>query len=149
MRQYKIGFSIWGFLLFLIVMAPILIWLAVPAPNDILRAESQTELADTIASVCQVLSVAALCLVVNPDSGPLRPTPLLAGVVICIVLYGSGWLLYYAGMTAPGVILLLTIPPCGAFLLFALDRKNIPALIPAGIFSLCHLYYGIVNYILY
>ena len=88
MRQYKIGFSIWGFLLFLIVMAPTLIWLAVPAPNDILRAESQTELADTIASVCQVLSVVALCLVVTPDSGPPRPTPRLAGVVSWSVLYG-------------------------------------------------------------
>ncbi len=38
-------------------MIPNFILFAVPAPNDVLRTESVTEVIDTIASVCQVLMV--------------------------------------------------------------------------------------------
>ena len=41
--RYCKSFEIWGLLLFLIVMIPNFIWFAIPAPNDILRAESVTE----------------------------------------------------------------------------------------------------------
>lgn len=147
MKNYKIGFGVWGVLLFLVIMLPNLVWFAVPAPHDILRAGSQTELIDTIALVCQILFVAALCVVVNQSVGPLRVTSFLVGVIGCIAFYYLGWMLYYFGITNPFVILLLTVPPCGAFLLFALDRKNYIALIPAAIFSVCHLFYGVINYI--
>ena len=50
-------------------MIPNFIWFAVPAPNDVLRAASVTGTADTIASVCQVLMVIALCILVNRKSG--------------------------------------------------------------------------------
>ena len=39
LKNYKLSFEIWGLLLFLIVMIPNFIWFAIPAPNDILRAE--------------------------------------------------------------------------------------------------------------
>lgn len=149
MKSYKIGFSVWGALLFLIIMVPTWIWFAFPAPNDILRAESQTELTDTIASVCQILFIAALCLIVKQNCGPLKPTPLITGVMGCIVLYYAGWFLYYGGLTDPFVILLLTAPPCGAFLLFALDQGNKVALVSIVIFSVCHLFYGIVNFMVF
>ena len=46
--RYRFGFDFWGLLLFLLVMAPSFIWFAVPAPNDILRAESVTPVVDII-----------------------------------------------------------------------------------------------------
>ena len=42
-KEYRIGFDIWGALLFLIIMLPNTIWFAVPAPNDILRTDSVTK----------------------------------------------------------------------------------------------------------
>ena len=148
MKKYKIAFDAWGLLLFLLIMAPNLIWFAVPAPNDILRGESATELFDTIASVCQVLLVAALCMIVNRERPALRLTPVICGCVGSGVLYYAGWVLYYLGFTNPPAILLLTVPPCLAFLLFAIDRKNFVAAVPAVIFTICHLIYGIVNFII-
>lgn len=44
------------------------------------------------------------------------------------------WILYYAGVSSSVVILLLTVPPCFAFILFALGRKNIIAVVPAVCF---------------
>ena len=46
LKKYKMGFDIWGLLLFIIIMIPNFIWFAVPAPNDILRADSITHLGD-------------------------------------------------------------------------------------------------------
>ena len=50
-KKYRLGFDIWGALLFLIIMVPNFIWFVVPAPNDILRVDSITKTLDTVASV--------------------------------------------------------------------------------------------------
>lgn len=145
--KYKFGFDIAGLILFLLVMAPTFIWMAVPAPNDVLRAESVTPMVDIIGSVCQILFIACLCIIINKERSKLRFSPLVIASMVCVVMYFLGWILYYAGITNTWVILLLTLPPCVAFILFALDRKNLPAVVFATGFTICHLIYGIVNFI--
>jgi len=95
LNQYRFGLDPWGLILFLLVMLPNFIWFAVPASNDILRADSVTPVVDAIGSVFQVL----------------------------------------------------TVPPCLAFILFAIDRKNLPAVILATVFAMCHLVFGVVNFV--
>ena len=148
LKKYKLSFDIWGLLLFLIVMIPNFIWFAVPAPNDILRTESITQTVDTIASVCQILMIAAICIFRNRRSKKLCITPLIIMAAVCYLLYAASWIGYYNGMVNVIVILGLTIPPCFSFLFFAIDRKNGIALIPISIFTVCHLIYGIVNFII-
>ena len=72
LKKYKFGFDIWGLVIFLIVMIPTFIWSAVPAPNDILRSESKTQIIDVIGSVCQVLFVAILCVLINQERKKLK-----------------------------------------------------------------------------
>ena len=148
MKKYKIGFDIWGALLLLIIMIPNFIWFAVPAPNDVLREQSITENVDTVASVCQILMIAALCIFRNRESKKLCMTPFVIMTVACYLLYVASWIAYYNGMVNVIVILGLTIPPCLAFLSFAIDRKNGIALIPISIFTICHLIYGVVNFVI-
>ena len=147
LKNCKLSFEIWGLLLFLIVMIPNFIWFAIPAPNDILRAKSITEMVDTVASVCQILMIVAICIFRNRESKKLCITPHIIMVAICYLLYVASWIAYYNGMANVIVILGLTIPPCLAFLFFAIDRKNGIALIPISIFTICHLVYGVVNFI--
>ena len=146
-KAYRFGFDVAGLILFLLVMAPTFIWLAVPAPNDVLRAESVTPMVDTIGSICQILCIASLCVIINKERSKLRFSPLIIASIACVVMYFLGWVLYYAGFTNAWVILMMTIPPCAAFILFAVDRKNIPAIVFAVCFAICHLIYGIVNFI--
>lgn len=147
LKKYRFGFDIWGLVIFLTVMLPNFIWFAVPAPNDVLRCESATIIIDTVGSVCQVLLIGSLCFMINKERNKLRFSPLIIMTIICIVLYFAGWMLYYNGLTNPLVIIFLTLPPCLAFIFFALDRKNIIAVVPAVCFTVCHLIYGIVNFI--
>ena len=146
--RYHFGFDFWGLLLFLLVMAPNFIWFAVPAPNDILCAESVTPVVDIIGSICQVLTVACLCFVIHKERSRLRFSPWVIAAIVCIAAYYIGWLLYYAGITTPWVILMLTLPPCAAFILFAIDRKNLPAVVLASGFAVCHCIFGVVNFMI-
>ncbi len=146
-KKYKLGFEVRGLVLFLIIMLPNFIWFAVPAPNDILRAESVTETVDLIGSVCQVIMVGALCVLINKECPKFKFTPLIISVIVCAVGYFKGWIFYYCGIANSAVVLALTALPCAAFLLFTLDRKNYVALIPTAGFTICHLIYGIANFI--
>ncbi len=145
--KYRFGFDIWGLILFLMVMLPNFIWFAVPAPNDVLRTESATPIIDAIASVCQVLIVACLCFAINKERGKLRFSLLVIATMVCVIVYYIGWLLYYTGIVNVWVILLLTISPCMAFILFAADRKDLPAVVFATAFAVCHLIFAIMNFI--
>ena len=148
LKQYRFGFDFWGLLLFLLVMFPNFIWFAVPAPNDVLRADSITPVVDVIASICQVLTVVCLCFLLNEERDKLRFSPLVIAAVICIAVYYLGWALYYSGIANSWVILLLAIPPCLAFILFAADRKNLPAVLFASVFAVGHLVFGVVNFVI-
>lgn len=147
-RQYRFSLEGWGLLAFLLVMVPNFIWFAVPAPNDVLRRDSVTPILDGIASVCQVLFAAALCLAANRKRERLRLTPLISAAIACGALYYTAWILYYLGIVNPAVILLLTVPPCLCFLFFALDRKNYIAAVPAAVFAVCHLLCSYMNFII-
>lgn len=142
------GFDIWGLIIFLIIMIPNFIWFVVPAPNDILRADSVTVVLDTIASICQMLMIIFLCVFINKGRKDLHFTQEIITVIICCLLYFVSWIFYYIGITNAIVILGLTILPRLAFLFFAIDRKNMLAVIPISVFTVCHLIYGIVNYII-
>lgn len=58
------------------------------------------------------------------------------------------WEVYYIGIVNILVILGLSVLPYIAFILFAIVKKNIIAIIPIIIFIICHLMYGIVNFII-
>lgn len=145
--KYRFGFDIWGLILFLLVMLPNFIWFAFPAPNDVLRTESVTPIIDTFASFFQILTVACLCFIINGERNKLHFSPLMIATIVCVAVYYLGWMLYYGGFTTSWVILLLTIPPCLAFILFAADRKNLPAVIFASVFAVCHLIFAVWNFI--
>ncbi|MCM1288305.1 MAG: hypothetical protein NC240_08330 [Clostridium sp.] len=147
-KKYKLGFDIWGLVLFLIIMIPTFIWSVVPAPNDVLRVSSITKIPDMIASVCQVLMIGMLCILINRERKKLRITPFIVMVLICCLLYFASWIVYYSGVVSAIVILGLTIPPCMAFMFWAIDRKNLITVIPITIFTICHLIYGIVNFVI-
>lgn len=145
--KYNLRFDIWGLLLFLGIMVPNFIWFAVPAPNDLLRTDSVTRIIDAIGCVFQVLMVIAFCVYQHREWKTPGFTFLIAAVLICCLLYFTSWIMYYKGMVNPVVLLGLTVPPCLAFMCFALYRKNMLALISATVFFICHLTHTIVNFI--
>ncbi len=147
LKKYKFGFEWRGLVLFLVIMIPNFIWFVIPTPNDILRTDSLTPKIDSIATVCQIAFVVCLCLLIRTDSKPFCITGTIKGMIVSVVLYYFSWGLYYLGVTNAALIMGLTIFPCIAFLLFAINRHNVCAIIPISLFTVCHLVYATVNFI--
>ena len=148
LKNYKLGFDIWGLLLFLVIMIPNFIWFAVPAPNDVLRGDSVTPIIDAIGSFCQVAFIAAICILKRKNVEAVKLSKLVISALSLVAIYYLGWILYYLGMVNPIVIMLLTLPPCLSFIVYTIDRKNMIATIPTVIFTICHIIYGVANFIL-
>lgn len=147
-ERYRFGFEISALILFFIIMIPNFIWAQVPAPDDILRIESITPALDIVATICQVVMIILLCAIVNKDSRKLGVSKWIVTCLACCALYFTSWVFYYMGTTNVVIILGLTIPPCLAFFFFAIDRKNMIAMVPNIIFTVCHLIYAFVNFII-
>lgn len=146
-RKYTMGFDGWGLALFAAIMLPNILWAFLPAPNDILRVPSVTPVVDGIGSFCQVLMIFCLCFITRIDAKPLRLSPICWCVLGCVLVYWCAWAGYYLGVVQPGIILCMTLVPCAAFLLYLLDRRNVPGLFPAVIFTICHLIFAIVHFL--
>lgn len=147
-KRYKLCFDPWGLTLFLLVMLPNVYWFAFPAPNDLLRQDSVTPVLDSIASIAQVLLIAAICLLTNRGAPSKRLRPFFLGAAFCCGIYYVSWIDYYHGVTNAAVILSLCLFPCAAFFSYEAARKNYPAMIPTAVFTVCHLLYGTVNFII-
>jgi len=116
-------------------MLPNLIWVFVPAPNDVLRGESITQMLDTVASVSQIILVTALCMVVNTKSGKVKIKSKFSILcAVCCAAYFIAWALHYQGLVNASILLSLCLFPCFAFLAYETDRKNIIALLPTVAF---------------
>ena len=148
LKKYTMGFDPFGLCLFAVIMLPNFWWMAHPAPNDVLRVESATPVVDMMGSICQVAMVFGLCFIRRVDTKPLRITPLMVAALVCVLVYLAAWGCYYAGIANELVILLLTLVPCAAFILYLADRQNGIGLIPAVLFTLCHVIFAIVNFLM-
>ncbi len=147
-KKYTMGFDPWVPVLFCAIMLPNIIWAFLPAPDDILRTPSVTPAVDAAGSVLQVLMIAALCMLRSAEDIQNGPPLLLWGTGLCTAVYWLSWVLYYLGQTGAPVIAGLTLPPCLAFVLFALWRRHLPGLAAAGGFTLCHVIFALVNFII-
>ena len=144
MKWLRFGLDWRGLVLFLLVMAPNVLWFLVPAPVDVLRLPSKTPGVDMAASVAQVLMVGCLCLLHGSSGLTGRFQLLIAGA---LVGYWLCWGCYYLGITRPGLLLAMCLLPCASLLLYAFARRNWPALGFGGMFAVLHVLYGVVNFL--
>lgn len=142
-KKYRPRFEPWAFALFVLIMLPNIIWFAqLGEPLAVLLAQDLMPAVDAIASVARVLMIACLCFLKNTDAPPIRPRALTCACALCVLAYYAMWRLYSwnAGPCFNSVSIEwgLCIFPCAAFILFSLDRKNLPALAFALVFTVCH-----------
>lgn len=72
---------------------------------------------------------------VNKRNYKFCMTPLVITVIICCLLYFASRIGYYLGIVNAVIIFGLTIPPCLAFIFFAIDRRHTIAVVPISILS--------------
>ncbi len=142
-KKYRFRFDPWACALFALIMLPNVIWFANPSGTlAVLQARDILPAADVTASITRVLMIAFLCFLKNTDALPIRPRALICACALCVLAYYAMWRLYSwnAGPCFNSVSEEwgLCLFPCAAFILFSLDRKNLPALAFALVFTVCH-----------
>ncbi|RCW76916.1 hypothetical protein [Saliterribacillus persicus] len=148
-KGYTFSFNRMALLIFFIIMIPNFYWFIVSAPNDILKSDSVTPIIDTIATITQILMIFGLAFIRNKKATIFRfNSNWIVMVLICCLAYYVAWIIYYQGIIQPVIILSLSLFPSLAFLFYAIDRKNWVVVMFAITYTILHLIYGIINYIM-
>lgn len=147
-NRYKFGFDFLAIIHIFFIMIPNIVWALVPAKNDYLRTESVTPIIDLIGSIFQVIFIATLCFIVPKDKS--KNKTLLITSWCCIIFYLIIWILYYRGIgNIISIILSLSIAPCMAFMFYELGVKNYLAIFPTAVFTICHIIFAVVNFMIH
>lgn len=135
-KNYKIGFDLWGFILFVLLMVPGIVYWCLPAFNDL----GGNAVLDLIALFFQVLGIAFLIVIVrkHPERRNIFDS-LFMMIVALVLFYYVAWIVYFCGFNQLNIILFLTVCPCAALLMYELERKNFLALFPTAVFSVLHI----------
>lgn len=142
------GADVRGLILFAAILLPNLIWFTLPAPNDILRGESQTVLLDGFASAFQVLTVFFMCAFIRKNAPKKILIPAAVTISLFVLLYYMAWIVYYRGFIQSAILMILAVAPCAVLIIFSGVRKNAFALIPAVVFAVCHVSSALINFML-
>lgn len=148
-KRFKLTFDIFGFLLFVLLMIPTVVWSVVPALKDILRTESSTPLIDTAAAAVQVLAIIAICLPFGKSIKKFKFGSVSSVItIIFAVLYYIAWMCYYLTIIHPIVLVSLAVLPCIALLAHSIGKRNVPAMILIVIFAAIHLSSTVINFVM-
>jgi hypothetical protein len=147
--NYTFGFSLTGLVIYLLQLAPNIVWLLrPPASNPMSRNSSPHQLLNAIEHVCGIAIVALLILVVNKTAVPaLADTPSLILAALLILGYYASWILYYRGVVAPWLLVfgLAALPPL-YFLCAGLWLENYLVVILSIPFLAAHVYITYANF---
>jgi hypothetical protein len=149
MKKYRLGFSIRGFLSFLLIMIPNIIWMIISPANDLLAENSSVyPILDVTEHVSQGIMLALLFVIINNERSNGRRARIYLSISgICISIYYILWILYYIGIVDPWMLLGLAFFPAVYFLCMALTLRNYLMLIPCVIFGIIHIIITGMNFL--
>lgn len=147
-HKYSFGFSVTGFAAFAAIMIPNIIWMIHPPKIDPIASNSSTIPAvDISMSAAQWIMTALLILLKSKDEAPNKSAKVCALVCAsCIVMYYVSWVCYYFGISNLAMLIGMAIEPSLFFISLAVMLRNYPALPPALIFSVLHIYVTTLNF---
>lgn len=146
-RSYRFKVDVGAVVLCAFALLPTLLWWIQPVSVRELGNVSCTPVVDDIGMAFQSVMMAALCLLDNRQAQYRLDCMVRSGVVGMLLLYYTAWVFVYIGVFDALIVLLLSFPPCMAFVLYAWGRRNGLALLSSVAFLCCHVFSCIVNFI--
>ncbi len=139
-KNYKLGFSLEGFLAFLLIMIPNIIW-AISPPNSNPLAESSDikPIFEIILNISQWIMVISLIIFISRDSRSERKKLFVGFAVLCLAIYYISWIIYYIGVANPLMFIGMALFPTLYFIFVECWLKNYIAIMPTIIFGITHI----------
>lgn len=148
MRNYIFGFSLIGFILYILQLFPNIIWMLIPPTNNVLMGNSSIyPILNIIEQVFGIMTVALLILLINKGGKSNRKLYIILAILF-LAGYYAAWILYYKGMVSPWLLIigLAAMPPL-YFLFVGLWMRNYVVLIPCVVFGVTHIAITCSNYL--
>ena len=147
MKNYSLGFSVYGLVTVALVMAPNILWMFFPPANDVLATgQTSLPLPDILENAGRIALFVLLVLLVNRQ-GETGRRSFLTVAVACLAGYYLLWGLYFAGIAAPALLVGMAVLPSACFLCVTLWLRNYIALVPALLFAATHICITCYNYL--
>jgi hypothetical protein len=149
MKSYRFGFSLKGFVAFMLVMIPNIAWMiAPPVNNPIAGNNALYPIFDIVVSVSQVIMLALLIILIPKESKNEKNIKIYIKLAcFCLVGYYVAWICYYTGMVYPWMLVGMAVLPSIYFISIELWLKNYIAIIPSAIFGITHIAITCSNYL--
>jgi len=134
--------------LYALQLLPSIIWVRFPPVNDVLADQRVSRpLLEALEWTGGVTLVVALILLVRGDGLRGKPT-LLKWAGLFLFAYYLSWVVYYAGVVEPWLLIVFMAGmPVLYFLFVARWLRNHLALIPLALFGLMHPTISVLNYL--
>ena len=151
MKQYKIGFSLFGMIAFLLQELPYIPWLLWPPADNPLANNVPINAFWGILEKCGGISTVALLIIVINTTviHPKFKDKLFIISVSCLITYYVCWVFYFLGFTNAWLLVigLSAIVPI-YYLFVSLWLKNYMAIITSIIFFIGHTGSNMINFLL-
>lgn len=149
MKNYRFGFSLKGFIGFMLVMIPNIIWMIAPPRNNPIAENSALyPIFNIVVSVSQAIMIAMLIILVSKESRNEKNKKLYIGVAsFCLAGYYVLWIAYYVGVVYPWMVVCMAVFPSMYFIAIELLFKNYIAIIPSVVFGITHIVITCSNYL--
>ena len=147
MKNLRVRFSPYGFLIVLLQALPNIAWvLYPPTPNALAGNVSSIALVEYGEHILGVLIVVLLLFLVNQAQTRVPRSAWAIAGFICIALYWGCWALYFAGIQPKPLIYAMVLLPPVAFFSVGVAEKVWPIPVASALFLLFHLAVALENY---
>ena len=128
-KKYTWEFDLWGCVLGLLFLAPVLLWLAAPASVAALSEQNHGAILEAGTLILGLLCFLTVSLLKNRGyAGEKRELNWRDGFALaCGCGYYAAWICYYQGRGGSLTPAALLILPCMGLLAFEMDRRKGPA----------------------
>lgn len=149
MRSYRFGFSLKGFMAFMLVMTPNIIWMIAPPMNNPVAGNSSAyPVLNIVVSVSQVIMIALLIILIPKEDKKGKSIKIYIKLSsFCLVGYYIAWIGYYTGMVYSWMLVGMAVLPSIYFISVELWLKNYISIIPSIIFGVTHITITCSNYL--
>ena len=147
LKNYKFGINYLALLIFVLIMIPNLLWMAFPAPYDVLSRQDGAVWLEILVKILQPLMVGSLICLQNREFRKPVKARIFVGICLSYFVYMIGWGFYYLGFSGPVVILTLCIAPSCCFMLEAWGRKYGPGYVLSLLFLIFHTLWGVITFL--
>jgi len=151
LKQYKVGFSLYGLIAFVLQEIPYLPWLLLPLVNNPLANNIPKNMYfGMLEKFGGVLTVALLIIVINKSViQPKLNNRFFLVSAFCLITYYVCWIFYFSGFTNAWLIVigLSAVVPIYYFFI-ALWLKNYFAVFTSIIFFIGHTGSNIINFLI-